>query len=71
MERYLIPNILPTLANLQRDDQLNWAGDRGPLRRSKNDSSDPAIPSFSKVFYTRLLPHMAWALILLKKDDIP
>jgi hypothetical protein len=44
MERYLIPNILPTLVNLQRDDQLNWAGDRGPFRRSKNDSSDPANP---------------------------
>jgi hypothetical protein len=70
---YSVPailHILPTLVNLQGDDQLNRADSNASVCSTEYGCSYGPVSPHLQLYHSGLLPHMPWAAILSKKDNV-
>ena len=64
----MIPHILPTLVNIQGNDQLNRADKNASICATEYGCSFGPISPHFQLFYPGLLPHVPGATILLEDD---
>ena len=60
-----IHHILPSLVNLQGDDQLNGANKKGPVRTSEDHCPRDSVSPHLHLFHLRLFPHMSRTTVLV------
>ena len=65
-----ILHILPTLVNLQGNDQLDWADQNSSVRPAEYDRSRGPVSLQLQLHHTVSLPHVSGAAILLEEDDV-
>ena len=63
-------HILPTLVNIQGDDQLNWANQTPSILGAENDCPHFSVPTWSQLLDPPPFPHVAWSHLLLQEDNV-
>ena len=70
LRRNTFLHILPTLFNLQQDDQLNRTGDVIPFRGSEYNGAYHSISSLYKLFDESPFPHVTWTDVFLQQPNV-
>ena len=65
-----ILHILPTLVNLQGDDQLDRADQNGSVRPMEYSRSSGPVSPHLQPLHPSLLPRVSGAAVLLEEDDV-
>jgi len=70
LRRNTFLHILPTLVNLQWDDQLNRAGDFIPFWGAEYNGAYHSISSLYELFDDSPFPHVTWTDVFLQQGNV-